>query len=423
MILLLAISLYILAILCYRLGRSWLYPPALYAAVWATVMAVTSIIQFRGYALTEDAVLLFTVGVMVFVVTGVAVTYLFHNEAQSAAISPQREARIKSVIAIYSIALFLLVPAFVAAINQAGQSLGITDYAAAARTALGQPDRAGIPRYFQSLSSVGITLAFCMAWLYEGSRRDKFVLGLAVGAPLVMSVLTLSRSPVFALLIGVIAILAFRKTVKSSVLATGIFAVLVVALSMGTALGKNADLLSAQGTSTSPVDSLLLYYAGGPVGFGKVMAQPFRVGESGLSLRFLAPVLTSFGLEITLSNSVLGYVSEDLGNIYTMYFAYWLDGGWLGVILISMLAGLVCTGIYVLARRNFPIAGVSLSLVVGSIVNSPVGDGLFGSVIPWLLMIALTWILWYSPLPFLEVASRSGDSAKPNLMPKANRRI
>jgi oligosaccharide repeat unit polymerase len=423
MVLLVGIGLFALAIACYRIGRSWLFPPALYAVVWSMVMFVAFLTQYKGYTLSEEAALIFIAGVTSFVFGGFVVTLYFGNKVQTVSVPLRREKYIKTFIMVYSVGLWSLIPAFIIAVNEAGQTVGIDQFALAARYTLGQVDRTGIPRFYQSLTSIGSVLAFCAAWLYNGSRRDKILLGLGVGAPLTMSVLTFSRSPVYALLIGVLAILAFRKTVKSSTLAIGALIVLIITMSMGAFLGKTPGLFDTQGSSTEVMDSLLVYYIGGPLAFSEVLASPSTVGEQQLSLRFFTQAFQSFGAEITLPDNVLAYVTEDLGNVYTMYFAYWLDWGWLGVIGVSVLAGIVCTGVYMLARRNLPFGGVSLSLVISSIINTPVGDGLFGSVVPWLLIGALTWVLWYLPLPFLSTSRRFDIDSNPAQTPKTGHHI
>jgi len=399
MALLVAFTLIILAFLCYRIYRSWLFPPALYSLVWATILVLTVTVRYRGFVLSNGSVLVFTIGCLSFVSGSLLIAQYFSRRALPTQVLPQRERFIRILIITYAIGLLFLVPFFITAIEEAGRRLGISQFAFAARFALGLTDRGGIPRYFLSLCSIGSVLAFCMAWLYDGSRRDKLMLALAVVAPLSMYSLTFSRSPVFALIIGVIAILAFRRAVKPFVMAIGVAATLALTLIMGASLGKGPDFTSGSNAVVAAADNLLAYYAGGPLGFDQVMYSPESVGEKGLSLRFFTQAARSLGAEIRLPSNVLDYFSGDLGNVYTIYFAYWLDWSWLGIIVIPILGGCGSTMIYVFARRGNPIAGVALAPLIGSIVNSPIGDGLFSSLIPWLLIVALTWLLWYAPLP------------------------
>ncbi len=118
----------------------------------------------------------------------------------------------------------------------------------------------------------------------------------------------------------------------------------------------------------------------------------------GLSLRFFTQAASSFGADITLPNIVLGYFSDVLGNIYTIYFAYWLDWGWWGILIISFIMGSLCTAVYRFARMGNPAAGVAFGLVTGSILNSATGDGIFGSSVPWLLILSVVGFLWNVPI-------------------------
>jgi oligosaccharide repeat unit polymerase len=391
-------ALLVLALLGYRPFHAWLFPPGLYALYWTVIIAAALIIGYGKYTLTVETTAVFFIGAVCFSVGGLLALVVLGRGAASKPTGPERKQLIQTLIAVYSIGLLLLVPLFVRSVERAGLVLGVNDFAVAARLALLQPDRTNIPRYFSSLSSLGGVLAFYAAWLYSGTRRDKVVLALAVFAPLIMYVLTFSRSPVYALAVGILAILVFRKTIRLQTATLGLIGALIVALAMGSSLSKGPDFQSGQSPVEAIVENLAVYYIGGPLGFGQVMDNPQTVGQQGLSLRFFTQTAQSAGMDIEIPNNILGYVADDLGNVYTFYFAYWLDWGWWGIIVVSALAGFVSTAVYVLARRGSAIAGAALGMVVGSILNSATGDGLFGSAMPWLLTISVGWLLWHMPL-------------------------
>ena len=431
MIIAIVAALLVLAFLSYRFFHSWLFPPALYSLYWAAVIAVAYIFGYGQYRLTVEPVSVFVIGALCFAAGGMLALQVFGHHSFSTSISsevstqnthanfldrpggsvqnqprhqinkvtrPERKALIQTLIVIYSIGLMLLVPLFVQSIERAGAILNVSDFAVAARLGLGQLDRAGIPRYFLSLSSIGGILAYYAAWLYVGTRRDKVTLALATLAPLLMYILTFARSPVYALVVGVLAILTFRKTIKLRTAMLGLVSVLIIALAMGSMLGKGPDFRLNQSPIGAVFEKLTVYYIGGPIGFGQVMDNPQSVGEHGLSLRFFTQAAQSLGLDIYIPSNITDYVSGDLGNVYTFYFAYWLDWGWWGIIIVSALAGFVSTAVYVLARRGNAICGVALAMVIAAILNSTVVDGFFGSAIPWLLTIATGWLLWHIPL-------------------------
>jgi hypothetical protein len=140
-----------------------------------------------------------------------------------------------------------------------------------------------------------------------------------------------------------------------------------------------------------------VYFVGGPVGFSRVMDDPGVVGDPGLSLRLVKQVASWVGISTQMPESVNGYITTDLGNVYTFYYPYWYDGRWLAVILASLAAGLVSTVTHIAARLGSPIAGACFGVVVGAILTSAVGDGIFATPMQWLLVAALGWLLWRIP--------------------------
>jgi len=386
-----------LAVLSYRAAHSWLFPPALFSLYWAIVVGVSAVVRYGGDELSLDALLVFFAGCLVFSAGGWVAVLSLGTGGRVWRVEARRKRFVQMCIIAYSAGLLALTPFFAIAIYRAGLSLDIEILAVAARTAFGESGRGGIPRYFLSLTSVGGVLAYIAAWLYDGFRRDKEILLLAVLAPLAMSVLTFARSPVFALVVGVLAITVFRGTMRLRTALVGISMGAVLAVAMGVMLGKGPEFGSGVSSVYAVAENLAVYFLGGPAGFAQVMGAPTTVGEPGLSLRFFTQLARSLGADIALPANVLGYYREGMGNVYTIYFAYWLDGGWLGVLGMSFLAGYLCAAVYVLAKREHPVAGVAFGLVTGSILTSTVGDGIFGSSVPWLLFIAVVGILWSVP--------------------------
>ncbi len=401
------------AILLRMAARSWFFPPALYALYWAGVLATSMFIGFGDYSLSAGAVSVFLVGSLFFSIGGCGAAWCFREGMKTLPTSPSRKKFILNCIGWYSAGLFALVPLFFRTLQEVGANLGIDEFVVGARFAFGESDRGGIPRYFLSLTSVGATLAYCAAWLYEGMRRDKIVLGMAVISTLAMDVLTFARTPIFTLLVGVIAIMAFRRTIRvRSILLFAAMGVFLVVF-LGAMLGKGPDFHSGKSPAYAVAENLAIYFVGGPAGFGYVMENPASVGEPWLSLRFFTQAAASFGADIALPNNVLGYFSDVLGNVYTIYFAYWLDWGWWGVVSMALLAGFFCTAIYTMARKGNTYAGVGMGMITGAILNSATGDWIFLTSIPWMLLVLIVFMMWKLPIVTLR-SSSSNRMAKVN---------
>ena len=394
-----SMGLLALAVVARRLADSWLFPPALFSAVWAGNLVFSLVVHYGDLSITPPALLVFLTGAVLFASTGIGLWLGRGLERAAPALPRERSVFMRRIILAYSIGLIVLFPFYLQAIRNAIAQLSIEDLASGARTVTMGGDIRLVPRYFQSLLSIGGALTLLMAWLYDGSRRDRLLLALSLGSWLANIVLALGRTPVFVLVIGVGSILAFRRKISLVAAIVGLALTAVAAIAMGSVLGKGLDLSTHTSLVEAVARNLGVYFVGGPVGFAHVMDRPTRVGELGLSLRLFTQALQSFGYSISLPNNILGFDTTDLGNVYTMYFAYWLDWAWWGVAAVGIAAGAFATWLYIAARRGNPIAGVGLGIAFPALLNSATGDGLFGSSIPWILIVLIVGSLWRSPWP------------------------
>jgi oligosaccharide repeat unit polymerase len=393
-----------LAVLAYAYWRSVFAPAVIYAAYWAFVVAFSGMLRIGDSTLSPRALLVFVIGAVCFVGGSAICTVLYEGRGERPIspmweATPERKRAVQIAVLVYSIVLAALIPSFIATVRTAGELLGIDDFAMAARGALSLADRGGVSHYFQSATSLGAIFAFYAAWLYKGGWRDMITLAVASAAALAMSALTFARSPVVSLMLGLLAILSLRGTVKPRTVLLFGLATVVLAIGLGVMLDKGPEVGTGKSAGLALAENLGLYFVGGPLGFSMVQGDPIVVGEPWLSLRFIIQIGSWLGLSVPHFQTlgVLDYVTSDLGNVYTFYYPFWLDGQWLGVIGASLLAGMVCTLAYLAARRGHPVAGAAFGLVLGGIAGSAIGDALFYSPTPWMLSAGLGLVLWKLP--------------------------
>jgi len=408
MIYVVVFAVLILALITRRIGGSWFFPPAIYSLYWALIMLASRFPIVSKGDLTPEAMLVFLAGAYCFAIGGIFPIALTKPIRAAPTRLSEKRIRVAQIVIIASSAiLIIMVPFFVRSIQQLANALRIDSFAIGSRYILGLPDHGGIPRIFRSWTSLTVILAFCAAWQYHGSPRDRLTLGAAVIAPLTMNILTFGRTPVFMLVIGVLAILLLRKEIGTAKAAVIFLCTLLIFFGMGVALKKGPKVNAGESTFSASISNLAVHHLSGPVGFGQVMDNPELVGEKGLSLRFFTQMLNSFGYKDTLPDNVLGYIGSDLGNVYTWYFAYWLDGRWLGVVLFSLLGGFISSLVYLFALRGNFMAGVAWGLVTSAILDSAVIDLLFGSAVPWLLIAITGWLLYRARIALFPTRRRS----------------
>ena len=379
-------------------SKSWFYPPVLYSAYWAIILITCSVTHIWSYELSTSSILVFVAGCAAFLIAGLLATSWLRFWKSETQLSPGRRSFMHRWIRVGSLVVLFAVPGFIFNVNQVADTYGISSFAVASHYALSRDDRLGIPRFFLSSSAVGMALAYCAAWLYEGRKRDMITLLIALIGPLLLTVLSFSRTATYTLLVGTVGIMSVRGFLRKGRLVLLVVGALSLSMVMGAFLDKLPGFEWGVKGLAAVAESLATYFIGGPLGFAQVMDRPSLVGEFGLSLRFFTQTFNSFGGDLVLPSNILGYVRSDLGNVYTIYFAYWLDGSWLGILIMAFIAGLLCTVVYEFTLRGNPVAGCAWGLVISSLLNSATGDGLFGSAMPWLVLLSAALFLWRIPL-------------------------
>lgn len=117
--------------------------------------------------------------------------------------------------------------------------------------------------------------------------------------------------------------------------------------------GANADASLAD-NATSILDNITLYFLGGPYGFDNLMRSDFVLEYGENIFRFFISVAYAFKLiALAPKDLVMGYVTTPvLTNVYTVYFNYTKDFGWLGLLFFS-LWGYIHTYLYYKRKSGF----------------------------------------------------------------------
>jgi oligosaccharide repeat unit polymerase len=389
--------------------RSVLYPPALFAAIWTVILLSTAVLSYGTLTLKPEAIAVFVAGAVMFYVGG-SLALAFESVGTVPTPVPATTKRLVQYVALgFNLSLLLIVPVFVAVLREAMINLDIGEFASAARYALSSADVA-IPHWFQSVSSLGRFLAFACAATYTGTRRDRNVLLLSIPGPFVMALLTFSRNPIVALATGIAFILRLKGRVSARTLAVAGSVVFAIAMSVAGALHKGPDLDTGVSPIVGYAHSTGLYFAGGALGFSAVMDNPVIVGEPGLSLTFFRQIAALWGVPFHETGWALQEFTTEIGNVYTVYYNYWTDAGWLGVLTYACVAGFLTTLVYLRARAGSLVATVAFGIVGQGILMSGTADEIFSSPTPWILIVgffgllsAPAWVAriapWRPPMP------------------------
>lgn len=401
MLLLTILTLALLVILNYRLGKNVLvYPPAVFCLVWMAGLVVIGLAGDFFYPLSPDTLFIFLSGAVAFSVGSTLGLFwpLSRHDSRQAPSCPPSD-RVLNVLVLLALCGFPFAVIWMArqvANHPAGNFLTL-----AALTMLDQSlqENVGYRAYgnLVTFASIAAFISFCE---YERGRiRAVVTLGLAAA----LNLLSAGRALI------VVAILAFfcidwlkNRRIRWKMSLALALAFLIVVTLVAIYLGKvGASPEASLGENIRPlINGIVLYAAGGMVGFDRVIRDPAMVEHNWQISTFFLQTLNKFGTHFAIPplNSQFVAVGPDslVDNVYTAYFAY-IDLGLPGLLAVLAFLGVVTTLFYRKAMRGSGTARILYGALFAGLVLS-LGWEFFFMYLNFLVKLyAVCWLVYSSP--------------------------
>jgi oligosaccharide repeat unit polymerase len=235
------------------------------------------------------------------------------------------------------------------------------------------------------------------------TKRERFFVVLQVLLALLYTLLTASTAGAASLLGGVFAIRSLKngsmKLRQAMVVLLGFIVVFgTVAMTLGK--GRTNPSASAWDNAGPALEVVELYTIGGLVAFDRVVQDPSSIRASWSISRFFLLTANKLGATFEVPSIHAEYTLVSSGmtaNVYTIYFSYFRDYGWLGVILLPALLGSVLTVIYLKASQGSPEALVLYGMTFSGIILSGFGEQFFMALNTLIKAGAVGWLVFSFP--------------------------
>jgi oligosaccharide repeat unit polymerase len=401
-----ALTFGLLLLLLYLISRSLLFPAVVFVGMWALTLGVLALLQDSFYPVSLQTLAIYLVGAVAFAAGCVLVLG-----------GTPRFARYEGTEARRNIALTLLDVAFFAAI------VGFPFFVRYVTEPIGgvqAPNLLALIR-FMNLETAGRSsgfslmnnlpllarfVAFGMVLENDGTPGRRWRAYLAAILAILYGLFTGSKAVLISILVVAFFIdamkkgkLNLRRTVAVAVILLLLFAfgLLLVNYWWLTNYSTLADLAPDVAWTTE------LYWLSGVVAFDQVVQHP-GVMESRQNVgRIFVETANSFGAKLYLPdlNAAFTTVSprQDVAdmNVYTIYFSYFKDPGWWGMIALMLLVGAASTLVYKLALAKWPIALVMYGLVAEAAILSFHGEHYFFGLNQFVKVILFFAVIYHLP--------------------------
>jgi oligosaccharide repeat unit polymerase len=403
----------VLALISLRVGRSLLYPPALYSAWWTVLLLVVWLSGDTFYPLSLKTLSIYVLGAMAFTFGGVLRLVSWRVNARQHVVSDAQECAASRFVVLGIIILILAFPFYWQRLQDLSAASHYSDFLRGVRqqtsSGLAGEPGFGVYEYLMGLASF---LALVAVHHDDGSRRSRARTALVIAIALTYHFLTAARLGAMTMLFGIVAVSRMRSEKVNWRLwcASGLLLLLVFAIP-AVLLQKGGDLSKSLGENAIGIlRSVQLYTVGGLVCFNQVV-DDLSVFPEWLSFRFFFALARAVGFGVEVPPVILPFTATPSpANIYTIYGSYFADFGWIGIVTIMLTHGYLSTMLFQSAVRRRPEAVILFGVAVSRLLMSAATDGFLISLSYWLQ--AIIYILAVYHWPLLSRRRRASEGSQ-----------
>jgi oligosaccharide repeat unit polymerase len=395
-------ALVMLMIINKYVAKSFLYPPVIFAALWAGLLFALMLSGDTFYPISLETMFLYYLGALAFSLGGImALAVPRCKSGQHALISEQRRIFVHRMLKLGLIVLVAAFPFYLLQLQKISAASGFENFWMGLRYQItyGTGEKLGI---FSYVIAIARFLALTAFYENYNARNRRLLTYAIIILAFTYDLLTVSRLGAMFLLFGLIGIAWIRSgKITWKPICIGVLAFLPLFSIAAILLGKGGNLNATFSENLFGVlKSLQVYTLGGLVAFDKVINNPSSfIGSQIPTFRFVFAVLNKFGAHFDLPafNTQFTFTPAPT-NVYTIYFSYFLDFGWTGTMIIMFGLGIFLTLIYLTAIRGNPQGAILYGIMFGSLMVSNANEAFLTALSYWLQAIIFTFLLYRWPL-------------------------
>jgi oligosaccharide repeat unit polymerase len=402
-----AVAFLVLTLANVGVGRSLLYPPAVFTAAWTGYLLWLSILGDRFFPLSPKSLGIFLIGGLSFSLGGLLVC-LYRGRRQGGVVLTSRPERV--VNRLLDIGFWLCAAVFPLRLTRlrelasaaAGTSfLSPVFWVTVRRESIAEADENRLSGHTLTDNIVLLASFLALAALAHDVSRKRLrprTVALILLA-LVYNVMTAGRESSVILLIGLAAaawMAAHRIPWRA--LALSLLGIVLV-FSLGAIfVAKGGDVTASAAENVHGIwESVEFYSLGGLVAFDHTVREPGDIPAAWSVSRSFVQVANKLGARFDLPSlhAEFSQISDhEWQNLYTMYFAYFPHFGWLGIFAFPFVLGIILSWLFRSAQTGDLRACLVYSAMVGGLVLSAQNEQFYMNVTFLLKAALFSWLLY-----------------------------
>jgi oligosaccharide repeat unit polymerase len=385
-----------------KIGKSLLYPPAIFSLVWSMFLFLLLLAGDLFYPIHPKTLIIYTLGALGFSLGG-----LFSILVVKTPFNPNMIVRQTAFIQfagfIAAVILFAFLPSYWNNVQQTATLSGFDNIWMAVRVAELQGTRQISP-ILANMVPISIIFSLILFSLKNKSKFMNLVTLMVIVLSAVYNTLTAGRAGLMLLLLSLLGIY-WIKNKKINIKATLIFGVVFIfAFSFAQiALGKAgaSSALSLKDNIPILFEGFLWYAVGGVVAFNQVALFPELIPSTGGTFRVIKEFANAFGADFHIPGLHAAYTQiapDKYTNVYTTYFYYYKDFGLFGTFLMMIFLGFVLTFVFKEAMKGNYNAIILYGLCFSGLVLTCFNEQFFWQFNLILKLVIIMAVVYWLPM-------------------------
>ncbi len=399
------------------MSKNFLYPPSLFTGIWLLSIIGLLLSGDTFYPVSIETLFVYFVGAIAFSIGGLVVfSGSAINNVKPVSFTPRQTIKVYRFLDFFFLIVLIGFPFFGYFATKDADFSNPLFLAAQRQADLNHE----INNPLGNLLVIATFLAMGMHLNNDGSFSRKWRVYLSILIAVVYGGLTGTKGNAVQLIIS-LAFISFMRAGRINFVALGSLITLALAVFAVGLLFVNFAYMDLDASSMDTIVFLVgeiqSYWLGGLVIFERIVQSPESMESAQHLNRFFLETANSLGANfyVPSPNAVFTDASPTIDgiNTYTIYFSYFKDYGWSGVLLgMSMLGG-VLTWIYRLARRGNPLAIIFYGVNTTGILLSVQAEHFILALNPYIKMLIFFYVMYYVAARFsiLNHSTRGGQSA------------
>ena len=404
MIWIFVLLLLLLLLLNISAAKNWLYPPVIFTAVWLLALSVLAFSQELFYAVSMKTLVVYWVGAVAFSIGGIFSLAITKRSQYVKSGNFRYHRNLNRALNFCLIVVLLVFPFYIA---RATAEISLLDplYFVTKRAFDIEVDKPYNPLgNFVILSKFVAMAMYCESGI---EARKHWKVWVAVAIAIAYSVLDGAKMGAVMIILTLMFISFMQKgrvnwgvLFRVGLLLICFFLVGLVAVNF--AYAGSIDVLTL-------IHTMIGYWVGPLVAFDTVVVNPASVEAVHKLTRFFIETANSLGAGIptTSIHAKFANISPTIEgiNTYTLYFAYFREYSWPGVIFGMAFLGYILTFVYIRARSKSIVSTLIYGMTMTGLVLCTHGEQFWLSLNPYVKALIFFNII-YLVIPKIRIYAR-----------------